>query len=147
SGVDVTPGLLAVARERLPEADLREADMEDLPFDGPAFDVVFGVNAFQFADDPLRALREAARVCRIGGLVGASLFAEPARSQSTAVHEAMAALSPPDTERDHAPYALSAPGRLEAALQAADLQLSDAGEVGCLWGYATAEDAIRGLLC
>src|SRR3954470_15905839 len=28
SGIDISPGLLAVARERLPDADLREGDME-----------------------------------------------------------------------------------------------------------------------
>src|SRR3954451_13861780 len=61
SGLDVSPGLLALARDRLPDADLREADMESLPFADGAFDAVIGVNAFQFAGDPVRALREAAR--------------------------------------------------------------------------------------
>ena len=62
SGIDISPGLLGVARERLPDADLREGDMETLPFADDAFDAVLGVNAFQFAGDPERALREAARV-------------------------------------------------------------------------------------
>ena len=59
SGIDISPGLLGVARERLPDADLREGDMETLPFADDAFDAVLGVNAFQFAGDPERALREA----------------------------------------------------------------------------------------
>jgi arsenite methyltransferase len=67
SGVDVSPGLLGIARERLLGADLREADMEALPFEDEAFDAVVGVNAFQFAGDVRRALREAARVLRPGG--------------------------------------------------------------------------------
>jgi SAM-dependent methyltransferase len=87
SGVDISPGLLGVARERLPDADLPEGDMEWLPFGDAAFDAVIGVNAFQFAGDPLRALREAARVTRHGGLVVVSLFAAPERSQGTVVHE------------------------------------------------------------
>jgi len=83
SGVDISPGLLGIARDRLPHADLRVADMESLPFGDGAFDAVTGVNAFQFAGDPRRALREAARVTRPGGRVVASLFAAPERSQGT----------------------------------------------------------------
>src|ERR1700721_1175567 len=81
SGLDISPGLLDVARDRLPDADLRAGDMEFLPFGDAAFDAVTGVNAFQFAGDPRNALREAARVTRPGGRVVASLFAAPERSQ------------------------------------------------------------------
>jgi SAM-dependent methyltransferase len=147
SGLDISPGLLDVARERLPDADLRDGDMESLPFGDAAFDAVVGVNAFQFAGDPLRALREAARVTRPGGRVVVSLFAAPERSQGTVVHEAMSALSPPEQASDHAPYALSAPGNVEAALAAAALSVVATGEVVCHWRYASMEDAIRGLLC
>src|SRR3984957_19842069 len=58
TGLDISPGLLDVARTRLPHADLRVGDMEFLPFGDAAFDAVTGVNAFQFAGDPQRALRE-----------------------------------------------------------------------------------------
>ena len=74
------------------------------------------------------------------------MFAEPERSESTAVHLAMAALSPPARDADHAPYALSAPGNLETALAAAGLDLSGAGEVPLSWQYASVADAVRGLL-
>jgi SAM-dependent methyltransferase len=147
SGVDISPGLLAIARDRLPRADLREADMESLPFGDAAFDAVTGVNAFQFAGDPRRALREAARVTRPGGRVVASLFAAPERSQGTLAHEAMTALIPPERAGDHAPYALSAPGNLEASLVSAGLTLDASGEVVCSWRYASMDEAIRALLC
>src|SRR4051812_15988070 len=117
AGGDVSPGLLGGARERLPDADLREGDMEALPFADAAFDAVLGVNAFQFAGDPRRALGEAARVLRPGGRVVASLFAAAERSQGTLAHEAMSALIPPDAAQDHAPYALSA--NLEETIAAA----------------------------
>jgi SAM-dependent methyltransferase len=146
AGVDVTLGLLEVATNRLPHADLWCADMVELPFADNSFDAVVGVNAFQFAGDPRRALVEAARVCAPGGYVAASMFAEPERSESTAVHLAMAALSPPQRQGDHAPYALSAPGNLEAALVAAGLVIDDAGEVEVTWRYQSVADAVRGLL-
>ena len=147
SGVDISPGLLAIARDRLPYADLREADMESLPFGDAAFDAVTGVNAFQFAGDPRRALHEAARVTRPGGRVVASLFAAPERSEGTVAHEAMTALIPPERADDHAPYALSAPGNLEAALRDAGLQATGSGEVVCHWRYADMDEAVRALLC
>jgi SAM-dependent methyltransferase len=147
SGIDISPGLLSVARERLPEADLREGDMEALPFGDAAFDAVLGVNAFQFAGDPRRALAEAARVARPGGRVVASLFAAPERSQGTVVHEAMSALIPPGRAADHAPYALSAPGNLEAALGDAGLLVVADGEVQCAWAYRDVGEAVRALLC
>jgi FAD/FMN-containing dehydrogenase/trans-aconitate methyltransferase len=147
AGLDISPGLLGIARERLPAAVLREGDMEFLPFDDDSFDAVTGVNAFQFAGDPRQALREAARVTRPGGRVVASLFAAPERSQGTAVHEAMSALIPPERAADHAPYALSAPGNLEAALADAGLRVTDHGEVVCHWRYASLDEAVRALLC
>ena len=147
TGLDVSPGLLQITRDRLPGADLREGDLEYLPFGDATFDAVTGVNAFQFAGDPQKALREAARVTRPGGRVVASLFAAPERSQGTVVHEAMNALVPPDQAADHAPYSLSAPGHLEAALADAGLDIAGHGEVLCPWRYKTMDDAVRALLC
>src|SRR3954468_3312618 len=140
AGIDISPGLLGVARERLPDADLREGDMEALPFADEEFDAVLGVNPFQFAGDARRALREAARVLRPGGRVVASLFAAPERSQGTVVHEAMSALIPAEQAGDPAPYALSAPGNLEAALAGSGLSAADSGEVVCFWRYASLEE-------
>jgi SAM-dependent methyltransferase len=147
AGLDISAGLLGIARDRLPGADLREGDMASLPFADDSFDAVTGVNAFQFAGDPRQALREAARVVRPAGRVVASLFAAPERSQGTVVHEAMSALIPPEQAGDHAPYALSAPGNLEAALAGAGLRVVGDGEVRCEWRYASMDDAVRALLC
>jgi SAM-dependent methyltransferase len=147
SGLDISPGLLGIARDRLPDADLREGDMESLPFGDAAFDAVLGINAFQFAGDARQALREAARVTRPDGRVVASLFAAPERSQGTVIHEAMSALIPPEQAGDHAPYALSAPGNLEAAMAVAGLRVTGAGDVICHWRYASMDDGVRSLLC
>lgn len=146
TGIDISPGLLGIARERLPAADLRDGDMDFLPFADAAFDAVLGVNAFQFAGDPQRALRESARVLKPGGRVVASLFAAPERCQGTVVHEAMGALIPREQQADHAPYALSAPGGLEAAMTGAGLRIVDEGEVMCSWRYGSMDDAVAGLL-
>jgi ubiquinone/menaquinone biosynthesis C-methylase UbiE len=64
AGVDVTPGLLAIAAQRLPDAELWCGDLSELPFPDGGFDAVVGINAFQFAGDPRAALVEAARVTK-----------------------------------------------------------------------------------
>jgi SAM-dependent methyltransferase len=146
AGYDATPELLALARERVPDAELAVAPLEDAPFADGAFDAVAGVNAFQFAADPVAAVREAARVTRAGGLVAATTFAEPERCESTALHLAMKAAVADDSD-NYAPYALSDPGGLEALLAAAGLEAVEAGEVALAWAHASAEDTILSVLC
>jgi len=76
-GFDAAEGLLSVARERVPQADLHCGDMERLPFGDGGFDVVTGFSSFFFADDMQRALTEAARVTKPGGIVLVQVFGRP----------------------------------------------------------------------
>jgi ubiquinone/menaquinone biosynthesis C-methylase UbiE len=77
SGIDATETLLARARTRVPEADLRHGDMQALPFGDDAFDLVTGFTSFFYADDVVAALREAARVSR--ARVAITTFGHPDR--------------------------------------------------------------------
>jgi ubiquinone/menaquinone biosynthesis C-methylase UbiE len=74
TGLDITPKLLEVARERAAEAgveaELVEGDAENLPFDDGSFDRVTSVFGTMFAPDHSRAAAELVRVCRPGGRVG-----------------------------------------------------------------------------
>ena len=109
---------------------------------------MLAVNALQFAFDPAAALGEVARVLRPGGRLAIGQFAAPERCESTALHQVMEALVPPERQEDHAPYALSAPGALEAACRrrGADASTSDR-ELPGDWHYAGPDEALRGLLC
>jgi len=67
-GVDVSAGLLGVARRRLPDAALALASVEALPWPTGYFDVVVSCGStLSFVDDPARALLELGRVLRPGG--------------------------------------------------------------------------------
>jgi ubiquinone/menaquinone biosynthesis C-methylase UbiE len=68
-GLDASEALLEIARERVPEADLRVGEMELLPYADDSFDLVTGFNAFFFAADLVAALREAGRVAKPGAPV------------------------------------------------------------------------------
>jgi SAM-dependent methyltransferase len=67
-GVDISAGLLAVARQRHPDASLVLGSVEALPYPAARFDVVVCCGStLSFVDDPDRAVAELARVLRPGG--------------------------------------------------------------------------------
>ena len=74
TALDLTPELLAVAREReaaegLSGIDWREGDAEDMPFEDASFDVVVSSCGLMFAPDQQRVAGEVARVTGPGGRV------------------------------------------------------------------------------
>ena len=71
-GIDQSPQMLGIARDRLERAGLRNAqlrqgDMFALPVERNAFDLVVLHQVLHYLDDPARALREAAATLRPGG--------------------------------------------------------------------------------
>lgn len=72
-GLDAAPGMLAIARQRLPEAVLIHADFAAMPFPDGLFDVVVSSHALLFADDRVAVLREIRRVARGGGRLSLSV--------------------------------------------------------------------------
>lgn len=76
AGLDVNPGMLAVARSRTsPDASIEwhEASAESMPLPDEAFDVVLCPLSLQFVPDKPAALREMRRVLVPGGRLLASL--------------------------------------------------------------------------
>ncbi len=147
TGVDLTPELLEIARERVPDAAVVEASMDALPFADESFDTAVGFNAFQFAESPEGAVREAARVVRAGGLVAATTFAEPERNEGTVLHMALEPLrARAAAPGSHLPYGLSEPGGLERLLSAAGLEITESGEVPVVWAHQTVDGALRAVL-
>ncbi|MDE2182015.1 MAG: metalloregulator ArsR/SmtB family transcription factor [Alphaproteobacteria bacterium] len=80
-GVDVSPEMLAIARDRLMRENLahcqvRLADTYRLPFSAGAFDAVIFHQVLHYLDDPGAAVAEAARVMRPGGKLLIADFAQ-----------------------------------------------------------------------
>jgi ubiquinone/menaquinone biosynthesis C-methylase UbiE len=59
TGFDASENLLEVARERLPQSDFTQGDIEELPYPDNTFDVVFAANSVQYAENQEQAVREA----------------------------------------------------------------------------------------
>lgn len=72
-GLDASPAMLAIARERAGDAVLVVGDFARMPFPDGEFDVVISSHALLFADDRVAVLREIRRVVRPGGRLSLSV--------------------------------------------------------------------------
>jgi SAM-dependent methyltransferase len=74
AAVDPSEPFVIAARERHPGVDVRLAAAEELPFSDGEFDVALAQLVVHFMTDPIRSLREMARVTRPGGVVVACVW-------------------------------------------------------------------------
>jgi SAM-dependent methyltransferase len=144
AGLDASEALVAIARRRVPDADVRVGDMARLPWADDAFDLVTGFNSFVLADDMAAALCEAGRVARPGSPVVIQVWGRPERCDLTPMLRAVRALWP-----DRGPPAappMSQPGVLEAAAAGAGLAAGEAFDVAFAQEYEDERTLLRTML-
>jgi ubiquinone/menaquinone biosynthesis C-methylase UbiE len=66
-GVDISPKLVALARQNYPEMDFVEADVEHMPFPDQSFDGVLLSGLIHHFPDPSGCAAEVSRILRAGG--------------------------------------------------------------------------------
>jgi SAM-dependent methyltransferase len=132
-GLDASEALLEVARERLPDADLRAGDMEQLPYEDDTFDLVTGFNAFFFANDIVAALREAGRVARPVAPVVIQVWGPHERNDLEAMKEIARPFMPPRPADAPEEPDYSEPGVLEELADRAGLVPETAFDV--TWAF------------
>ncbi len=148
SAIDASAALMAIGRGRMPDCDARQADLESMPYDDATFDAVIAVNSLFYAADPAAAMRELARVVRPGGRVVATTWGPAERCEYAAAIGLLGALMPPPPpgSTPGGPFALAAPGALEAAMGAAGLHPVERGETACPFRYPDGAVSLRGQL-
>ncbi len=136
SGCDISEPMLAIARERLPGAELKLGDLESLPFPDDSFDVVLAVNSLQFAPEPAKAARE---LTRVGSRIAVVVWALN-QCEQRHVFEAILKLfhKPP---KGRGVFALSEPGEVEALFPGL---ATETREIDCPFVYPNIEIALRG---
>ena len=116
-------------------------EVESLPDPDDSFDMVTGFDAFQRAADPVSVLREAVRVTRAGaGPIVIGAWGRPEQCEAAACVTAVGALLP---SGGHDPFALSAPGALEAFCAHAGLTACGRREVPCVWSFPDDETLLK----
>lgn len=147
TALDASAPLLAIARERLAVAEVREGDLEALPFADASFDAVTAVNSLFYAADMAAAMRELVRVSRPGGRVVVTAWGPPERSEFLAdALPAVGPLMPPPpsgASAVHPVLALSEPGALAAVQEQAGLRVVEEGEAAVPFVFGNAEISWR----
>jgi SAM-dependent methyltransferase len=147
SGLDAAEALVAIARIRLPGARIEIGEMEELPFANESFDVVTGINSFQFAGDLVNALSEARRVCRRNGTVAMLVWGKREECDLlTKVMPAVFALQPPPLPDAPRPLPLADVGVIEGVMVRAGLDPKDAIEFSSPLEFADAALAVRAMM-
>lgn len=145
-GIDPAVSLLTIARERMPKADFRIAEVEDLPFPNGEFDAAIAVNSMQYAANPQVALHELGRVCRGDGRVVVAVFSDPERCDMAHVYRAIRALFE-RTPAGAGPFELSSESTLRSLVDSVhELQFESIDEVECPYVCPDIETAVRGLM-
>lgn len=130
-GLDASEALVAYARDRIPEADLRVGEMEELPWANDSFDLVTGFNSFFFANDMVNALREAKRVAKPEAPVVIQVWGAHERCDLEAMKRLVRPFLPPRPPDAPPDPDLSEPGALRALAIGAGL--TPAEEFDATW--------------
>lgn len=129
TGVDPARGMVEIARRA--GLDVRVAGAEALPWPDGTFDVVLSVNALHLTEDPVVALREAARVTRPGGTIALATWADAAHHDLDTIHRGLARALDDDEPFDDPDERLE--GGLAAWFDEAGLTLVDQGLESWHW--------------
>jgi SAM-dependent methyltransferase len=145
-GLDASDALLDVARQRLPDADLRVGEMEALPYEDDTFDLVTGFNSFFFANDIVAALREAGRVAKPGAPIVIQVWGPHERNDLEAVKTIIRPYFPPRPADAPPEPDYSKPGVLEDIASKAGLELESTFDSTWSYEFPDEESVRRALI-
>src|SRR2546429_152278 len=125
TGVDLSSGMIQLARKSNPGIDFRVADVEHLPFADGSFDAVvcnFGLGHFPY---PEAAVAECIRTLRKGGRVALSWWDDPGKQRIQGLfREAIAEIGiapPPDVPEGYSIFRFADTGEFRRLLEGAGL--------------------------
>jgi SAM-dependent methyltransferase len=125
TGVDLSPGMIQLAKKSKPGIEFRVADVEHLPFGDASFDAVvcnFGLGHFPY---PEASVAECVRVLKPGGRIALSWWDDPSKQRIQGLfREAIAeigAAPPADVPQGHAIYRFADTQEFRNLLEEADL--------------------------
>jgi uncharacterized peroxidase-related enzyme len=143
AGIDASPRLLAVARDRNPDADLRVGDMQALPWDDDVFDIVTSFRGI-WGTTPA-AIAEVHRVLVPGGRIGLTVWGHIKASPGAWALSPFSLAAAPKVQNQAAMVALGRPGVGEAFLLDAGFTNVERVDIPFVFEFADPEAYARAL--
>lgn len=141
AGIDASERLVAVARDRSPDADLRVGDMNALPWADETFDVVTSFRGI-WGTTP-RAVAEAYRVLVPGGRIGLTVWGHIKASAGAWALSPFSLAAAPKVENQSAMVALGRPGAGETLLAASGFTDVERLDIPFIFEFADPETYAR----
>jgi len=145
TALDFAENMVAIARLRCPEADIHNADAENLPFPAGRFDAVVCNLGILHLPNPDRAIAEAYRVLKPGGRYAFTCWTPPARNPffglvlgSVQKHGDMSVNLPAGPPL----FRFGEVTECESALRAAGFTSVSVTELPMVWPFSTPEDVV-----
>jgi len=149
TALDFAENMVVIARLRCPEADIHNADAENLPFAPGRFDAVVCSFGILHLPNPERAIAEAHRVLRRGGRYSFTCWTPPARNPffglilgSIQEHGNMNVNLPAGPPL----FRFGEPAECEKALSAGGFTSVSVTELPMVWPFAKPEDVVPAVL-
>lgn len=149
SALDFADNMVALARSRCPEADVRNADAESLPFETGRFDAVVCSFGILHLPNPEKAVAEAHRVLRPGGRYAFTCWMPPTRNAffalilgSIQTHGTMDVNLPPGPPL----FRFGDRTECERILTAAGFASVSVSELAIVWPFDKPEDVVPAVL-
>jgi SAM-dependent methyltransferase len=143
AGIDASARLVAVARDRAPDADVRVGDMHDLPWPDATFDIVTSFRGI-WGTTPA-AVGEAHRVLIPGGRIGLTVWGHIKRSPGAWALAPFALAAEAKVEHQAEMVALGRPGAGEAVLARYGFTDIERIDVPFVWEFPDPEGYARAL--
>lgn len=143
SGIDASPRLVEVARDRSPHGDVRVGDMNELPWESATFDVVTSFRGI-WATTP-NAIREALRVLKPGGRLGLTVWGHIKASPGAWALAPFALADQPSVTNQADMNQMGKPGVGERLLAEAGFSEIERIDIPFVWEFADPEAFARAL--
>jgi SAM-dependent methyltransferase len=143
AGIDASTRLVAVARFRSPESDVRVGDMHDLPWEDGAFDVVTSFRGI-WGTTP-HAVTEISRVLSPGGRLGLTVWGHIKVSPGAWALAPFRYAAEEKVDNQAAMVSLGRPGAGESLLQKFGFEDVRRVEIPFAWEFADPEGFARAL--
>jgi uncharacterized peroxidase-related enzyme len=143
AGIDASPRLIEIAKDRTPHADLRVGDMHAMPWPDASFDVVTAFRGI-WGTTP-DAVTEVHRVLAPGGRIGITVWGHIKQSAGAWALTPFSLASSPTVANQAAMVALGRPGAGEELLARCGFVDVERIEVPFVWEFADPESYARTL--